>query len=355
MSSRVRSLAVSLLFAFPASLAAGGILHERIFGPETPTGQYKHPASITELDNGDLLLVYYGGVGEYATDTAVWGSRLSKGSRQWTPPRVLAKDPFRSAGNPVIWQAPDGVVWLFYVVRFGATWSDSRIQCKISRDRGHTWSDASLLALEAGMMVRGRPIVLSDGDYLLPVYHETGHDTEFVGPDSTSLFLRYDRKTGQWRQTGRIRSPHGNIQPAVVEISPSRLLAFCRRGGGYGPGTRGYIIRAESHDGGWTWTEGRDTELPNPNAAIELTRLKSGKLLLVYNPSMTERTPLTAALSADSGDTFPYQRNITEGPGDFAYPVAIQTADGKIHVVYTSNRRTVINRAIFDEDWIMHR
>ena len=31
------------------------------------------------------------------------------------------------------------------------------------------------------MMVRNRPIVLHDGDYLLPVYHETGHDTEIVG------------------------------------------------------------------------------------------------------------------------------------------------------------------------------
>ncbi|MCS7315687.1 MAG: sialidase family protein [Bryobacterales bacterium] len=351
---RCRLLLACWLFSLtPSAAAAAGIVHEKVFGPETPTGPYKHPASFTELDNGDLLLVYYGGAGEYANDTAIYGSRLRKGARKWTPPVVWAKDPFRSAGNPVIWQAPDGVVWLFYVVRFGPTWSDSRIQCKISRDRGRSWSDASLLALEAGMMVRGRPIVLSDGDYLLPVYQETGHDTEFVGPDSTSLFLRYDRRSGQWRQTGRIRSANGNIQPAVVEISANRLLAFCRRGGGYGPGSRGYIVRAESHDGGWTWTEGRDTEFPNPNAAIELIRLVSGKLLLVYNPSMSERTPLTAALSADGGNTFPWRRNIAEGPGDFAYPVALQSADGKIQVVYTSHRRTVINRAIFDEAWLM--
>ena len=42
------------------------------------------------------------------------------------------------------------------------------------------------------MMVRNRPIVLHDGDYLLPIYHEVGDDTETVGADSTSLFLRYD-------------------------------------------------------------------------------------------------------------------------------------------------------------------
>ena len=37
-------------------------------------------------------------------------------------------------------------------------------------------------------MVRGKPIVLKGGDYLPPIYHETGHDQEFVGPDTTSLF-----------------------------------------------------------------------------------------------------------------------------------------------------------------------
>ncbi len=42
----------------------------RVFGPEHP-GQYKHPASITQLANGDLYIAYYGGSGEYGDDTAV--------------------------------------------------------------------------------------------------------------------------------------------------------------------------------------------------------------------------------------------------------------------------------------------
>ena len=49
---------------------------ERLFGSEVP-GKYKHPPSITELDNGDLYVVYYGGDGEYEGDTAVYGSRLA--------------------------------------------------------------------------------------------------------------------------------------------------------------------------------------------------------------------------------------------------------------------------------------
>src|ERR1019366_5643700 len=106
------------------------------------------------------------------------GARLKHGTQKWTQPQRLAHDPLRSVGNGVIWQAPDGVVWLFYVVRDGATWSTSRVQLKVSNDRARTWSDASVLSNESRTMVRNRPIVLSDGRYLLPAYHETGHDTE---------------------------------------------------------------------------------------------------------------------------------------------------------------------------------
>jgi len=348
-------LAFLTILLIPANPARAEIRTERIFGPEVRTGPYKHPASITELDNGDLFLVYYGGGGEYAEATAVFGSRLKKGASEWSQPVKLASDPFRSLGNGVPWQAPDGVLWLFYVVRYGETWSSSRIQAKISADRGETWSDPSVVSLEAGMMVRGRPVVLSNGDTLLPVYHETGEDREMVGPDSTSRFLRFDRKSKTWTPSGVIRSATGNIQPAVVEIAPGHLVAYCRRGGGYGPSTDGYIVRSESRDYGHSWTEGTNTAFPNPNSAVDLIGLRSGNLLLVYNHSMTKRTPLRVAISPDREKTWPYWKDIASGPDSFAYPVAIQTSDGRIHVVYTSDQRKQINRAVFEESDILPR
>ena len=349
-----------LLFFWLISLAAGSLLEageltiNRVFGPEVPTGPYKHPACMTELKNGDLYLVYYGGDGEYAIATAVFGSRLEKGQTEWTRPKPIARDPFRSVGNGVIWEAPDGVVWLFYVVRYGETWSTSRLQCKISHDNAQTWSDASVLSLDLGDMVRGRPIVLFNGDYLLPIYHETGHDPESVGSDSTSLFLRFDPTKKTWTKTRPIRSPKGNIQPAVVQMTDNDLIAYCRRGGDYSPKTIGYIVRAESHDGGMTWSEGKDSAFPNPNAAIDFIKLKSGRLLLIYNDSMTRRTPLTVSLSSDHDRTWPVRRNIVEGDRDFGYPSAFQARDGRIHLVFTSDRRSVVNHAVFDEDWVLN-
>ncbi len=348
------SVTTLALWLVASSLCAAGsdIVTERVVGPEVP-GKYKHPASLTELDNGDLYLVYYGGTGEYTDDSAVHGMRLAKGPSRWTTPKMITPRPREPEGNAVVWQAPDGVVWLFSVIRPGETWSSSRIVARTSQDGARTWQQPTALATEAGMMVRSRPLVLASGDYLLPVYRETGNDPECVGADTTSLFLRYDPKNKRWTESSRIRSRMGNLQPAVAAISATHLVCYCRRGGDYKPRTDGYIVRSESHDAGQTWSQGADSAFPNPNAAVDFLRLANGHLLLVYNDSMNERTPLTVSLSTDNDHSYPHRRNLAEGPGDFAYPYAIQTRDGKIHVVYTSEHRSVINHAVFEESALL--
>jgi hypothetical protein len=336
------------------ALSSDDITHDRVFGPELPDA-YKHPVSFTELANGDLYLVYYGGSGEYGDDTWVRGSRLVKGESHWSRPTVIADTPFRSDGNGVVWQASDGIVWLFYVVRYGPTWSNSRIKYKISRDGAHTWSDSDLLAFEEGSMVRGRPIALINGDYLLPVYHETGHDREFMGPDTGSFFYRKKKGATQWTPTKLIHSRIGNLQPSIVQINDSYLIAYSRRGGGYEAKDGGHLVRSESRDGGFTWGEGTDSAFPNPNAATDFIKLQNGHLLLVYNNNGgSTRMPLTVAISVDDDKSYPYKRDIVNKPGDSAaYPTALQTRDGKIHVVYTSDQRTVVNHLIFDESAIL--
>jgi predicted neuraminidase len=173
-----------------------------------------------------------------------------------------------------------------------------------------------------------------------------------VGADTASFVLLYDRSAKTWTPSTRIHGRVGALQPALAQLDVDHLIAYCRRGGGYGPTSSGFIIRSESADGGRTWSEGRDTKLPNPNAAVDLLRLANGHLLLIYNNSMHRRTPLTAALSTNGDLTYPFRRDIATGDHDYAYPYAIQTRDGKIHIVFTSEKRTVINHAAFDESAI---
>ena len=334
--------------------AADEIALNRVVGPEFP-GRYKHPATVTELRNGDLYIAYYGGDGEYQGDTAVYGLRFVKGSEKWSEPQIIADTPNRSEGNAAIWQAPDGVVWLFYVTNYGPTWSAARIKYKISRDGAQTWSDSYMLSFEQGTMARSRPIVLNNGDYLLPVYHETGEDREQTAPDTCSYFLRYDLKSKSWTSTNRIYSETGNLQASPVQINDNYLIAYLRRGGGFGPDREGVLYRSESRDGGRTWSRGVRSQFRNPNSAADFIKLANGHLLLVFNDNNEgHRMPLTVAISTDDDKSYPYRRDIVNKPGDTAaYPSVVQTQDRKIHVVYTASDRTLINHVVFDESAIL--
>jgi predicted neuraminidase len=346
----MRKSAVFMLWAIVVPTYAGSynIQTHRVFGPEHP-GRYKHPAAITQLANGDLCIAYYGGSGEYGDDTAVYGSRLKVGQTQWTMPTIIANTPNRGEGNPVVWQAPDGRVWLFYVNRYGQTWSNARVKVKISDDGAQTWSDSFMLNFEEGTMVRGQPIVLNNGHYLLPMYYETGDDREKSAATTCSYFMRYNPKTKVWTETNRIKSPMGNLQAQVVQLTDKYLVAYLRRGGDFLPTDSGYMLRTESRDGGYTWSDAIQTSFPNPNSAVDFIKLQNGHLLLVYNNNMNDRTPLTVAVSTDGDKTYPPRRDIAGGDNTFAYPYAIQTRDGKIHIVYTTNERTTIMHAVFDE------
>src|SRR5438105_15569832 len=102
------AFSLSLPLLVSAGLLGGAeIVTERVFGPELP-GKYKHPASITELRNGDLYLVYYGGAGEYSDESTVYGARQRKGEKTWSKPKQITQRPKQPEGNAVIWQAPDG-------------------------------------------------------------------------------------------------------------------------------------------------------------------------------------------------------------------------------------------------------
>src|SRR5438552_8128871 len=82
----------TLLLLLAAAEAPAEIVTERVLGPEVKT-PYNHPASITELANGDLYIAYYGGPGEYSNASTVYGTRLHKGQTKWTMPVAITPRP----------------------------------------------------------------------------------------------------------------------------------------------------------------------------------------------------------------------------------------------------------------------
>ena len=297
-----------------------------------------HCATLTQLPDNTLLSAWFAGSREMAQDVVLMMARLAPGSYSWSAPEVLVEVPGRSLGQPVFLLHPtNGELWFFFNVIMHNHWMSAQPYWMRSTDGGHTWDKPQHLMDYPGLMFRSKPFLLP-GRIILPAYDEVTWQ---------SRMLISDDEGQSWRLTEPLSTPLGNIHPCLVQRSDGSLLAYLRTGG---KTSDGVIWRTESHDNGDTWSNPTATPLSNPNAGIDLIRLTSGALLLAYNPVSTGRTPLCVAWSNED-ETWPRQQTLQDAPGEFSYPTLLQSADGRIHMVYTY-RREHIQYARFDEAWV---
>ena len=98
-----------------------------------------HAANLLPLPDGSLMCVWFGGTREGIADISVWGSRLSPGSQQWSEAEKLSDDATRSEQNPVLFPAPDNVLWLLWTAQISGNQDTAIVRYRQSRDLGKTW------------------------------------------------------------------------------------------------------------------------------------------------------------------------------------------------------------------------
>lgn len=327
------------VFAFAEQESANALFSSQLIFDETPGRPQCHASTMTELPNGDVLAAWFAGAYEKATDVAILSSRLHTGSDAWTSPEILNDAPDISEGNPVLFTDTDGKVWFFYLVMYGPSWNDCRIHYRTSEDGARTWSEEMTLISKKGFAIRNRPIILNNGTFILPAANETLY---------TPLFILSRNGFKSFKESGKnLRDEGGLDQPAIVQLSDASILAFFRS-----TQPKSTIMKSISTDGGMNWSAPEATLFPNPEAGISMTRLHNGNIVLVYNDSPKNRFPLSVAMSADDGKTWPWKKDLETEPFEFSYPCVIQTSDGAIHISYTY-RRTNIKHVSFNEEWIM--
>jgi len=323
----------SLGFAFSASAYfEKGLIFEQ--SPEIPSS---HASTIVQLPDGDMLCAWYSGKQEGAKDVAEWASRFERKTGRWYRPYVLVDTPKLPEGNPVLFVAPDQKVFLYYATMEGPGWTSSSIKYMVSDDNARNFSPFQFFRKQWGWLPRNHLLTLCSGQILFPLYNETLSRSEFMISKDQGI---------TWERAGQIVSRPGNIQPAVVEFDDGTLMALMRT-----TGKDGKIWQSYSKDKGKTWSKAEQTTLPNPNAGIDLIRLKSGELALAFNNSGQKRTPLSIALSQDQGKTWPIIKDIETDDAEFSYPSLCQDQDGKIWLTYTW-RRKAIGYAVFDLQWL---
>ncbi len=289
-----------------------------------PTGKFPscHASTIVELPDGNLMAAWYAGSEEGAKDVAVLMARYDAATKKWSEPVVLADTPEKPEGNPVLWVTPENQLRLYYMTMEGDGWETCQMKAIHSDDGGKTWSEPILLEDELGFMLRNKPVLLMNGDILLPIYDERKW---------ASLFWISGDKGQTWQKTENLISEPGNIQPTVIQRADGSLFSLMRTG------RRGdRLWSATSPDNGRTWSVPVQSQLRNPNAACDMVKLHDGSLVLVFNDTKQGRENLNVSISKDEGKT--WQTNFfleNQSNREFSYPAIIQTRDGKIHITYT--------------------
>ncbi|WP_439234280.1 sialidase family protein [Lonepinella koalarum] len=345
-----------------------------------------HASNLFELPNGDLLCTWFGGTQEGVADISIYLARLEKDSKQWSTPQKLSDDPTRSEQNPILFLAPDNVLWLLWTAQISGNQDTAIVRCRKSNDFGVTWGNIETLLDQAGTFVRQPIVVLNNGDWLLPVFYcvvEPGE--KWVGNNDYSAVKISSDLGKTWRDV-IVPNSVGCVHMNITLAKNGSLIALFRSR------WADHIYRSVSDDNGNTWSDPVPTTLPNNNSSIQVTTLSNGDLALVFNNSSqldaTERrtslydeiedesaddkvvmnqtkhgktafwgaprAPMSLAISQDSGLTWQVVKNLDEGDGycmsnnsqqkinrEFSYPSIIQGQDGTIHISYTYFRQAI--------------
>jgi alpha-L-fucosidase len=293
-----------------------------------------HASTIVELSNGNMLVAWFGGAEEGAKDVCIWRAVNKKGA--WSKPVVIAtgiiNDTLRyPCWNPVLFVAANKKLLLFYKV--GPSPQEWWGMMKTSDDEGKTWSLP--VRLPKGILgpIKNKPVLLEDGTMLAPSSEET--QTKW------SVHIERSADNGMtWQKIVIDTAGFDVIQPSILNYGQGRLQILCRS-------KQGTVVQSWSEDSGKTWTRLSKTALLNPNSGTDAVTLRNGEQLIVDNPEVpgkewnNGRAKLRVAVSKDGiswTDVVTLENGTKE---EFSYPAVIQSADLRVHITYTYDRKNI--------------
>jgi hypothetical protein len=286
--------------------------------------------------------------------------------RTWSEWKMVVQPRrFVRAASPNLWIDPQGRMWFSWSQSAGQ--NDGRQGVWIMSTENPDaedpiWSEPRRIG--HGVMLN-KPIVLNNGDWLLPVGlgleggNNFGLERYDIRPYTKEMLMHdlpEERGSGVYRSRDRGKTFEFLGRASIPGTRPTEHMVVERRDGSIwllGRTTYG-MGQSVSTDGGRTWSPGTEY-LRGRNVANKrffLRRLQSGALLMVRNNGPSgDRSHLTAFVSDDEGATWK-GGFMVDDRNPVTYPDGVQAPDGTIYIIYDYNRTPdgVILMATFREE-----
>jgi sialidase-1 len=338
------------LVGFPANAQPPPALETVLRLPPTAGHPRNSEGDIIALKDGQLLFVYShftGGGGDH--DQAFLAGRYSSdGGRTWTDKdeTIVEREGDWNVMSVSLLRLQDSSIGLFYLRKNSL--SDCRPLMRVSTDEAKTWSlPRECITDQIGYYVlnNDRAEQLSTGRLVLPVCFHNNQGEKF-DPAGTIMCYLSDDNGQTWRRSKTQQQAFKDSkrltaqEPLVIELKDKRLLLLARS-------NEGSQLQSYSTDGGDTWTPLEPSSIKSPLSPASIERLpKTGDLLLVWNdhsqidPSLRgKRTPLTAAISKDDGQTWQPARTLFDNPHGWYCYTAIEPVGDYILLAHCAGDR----------------
>jgi len=287
-------------------------------------------SSIEVTAKGRIFVTFYSGGTKEEFGNYAMVIRSDDGVSYSEPIAVAYREGYRCF-DPCLWIDPLGRLWFTWAIA-----PEDAVYASICEDPDAdtlSWSKPFQIGHDVMM---NKPVVLSTGEWLFPL--------AVWNWDVRTLEPEYDSKTTEkgsfvyktcdngktFVKLGKAEVPDRHFdEHMVVELRDGRLMMLVR--------TRYGIGVSYSSDRGTTWSEGVDSGLGGPSSRFFISRLKSGRLLLINHVNATRRNNLMALLSDDDGRTW-NKGLMLDARSGVSYPDAKEADDGYIYITYDRDR-----------------
>lgn len=314
-----------------------------------------HSSSLVDLGTR-LMVLFFAGSKEGARDVKIYQSFLYKGSRSWSEPKAILTAEqlsnqsgkfIKKLGNPVAFRDTLGRVHMFVVGVSLGGWSTAKIYQYLFDENMEELKYVRELHLgilvNFSHLVRTPAVLLQDGGFMLPVYHEVADKYPLVVFFDTQARVRFSK---------RLNNLRGQLQPSIVATTPTQCLEFSRS---Y---TSDWAYLQACDDMGNVWHDPVRTNLKNYDSSSVLVNIGQ-EIVLIHNDGFHNpllelyelygeeihihaRASLSLFWLKDKEEGV-FERLLTidvSKDGEVSYPAAVVDKDN-LYITYTHNRKHI--------------